>query len=86
MVDQKGFDLIAAVAGELPLSTRRSSCWGPGSPVSGDVDPFGGGPPGSNRRPIGFDEIELAHLIEGGADIFLMPSRFEPCGLNQITV
>ena len=30
-----------------------------------------------------FDE-KMAHLIEAGADIFLMPSRFEPCGLNQM--
>jgi starch synthase len=32
---------------------------------------------------IGFDE-GLAHLIEAGADMFLMPSQFEPCGLNQM--
>jgi starch synthase len=32
---------------------------------------------------IGFDEA-LAHLIEAGADIFLMPSNWEPCGLNQM--
>jgi starch synthase len=32
---------------------------------------------------IGFDEA-YAHLIEAGADIFLMPSRFEPCGMNQM--
>ena len=32
---------------------------------------------------IGFSE-ELAHQIEGGSDFFIMPSRFEPCGLNQI--
>jgi starch synthase len=32
---------------------------------------------------IGFDEA-LAHVAEAGADIFLMPSRFEPCGMNQM--
>jgi starch synthase len=43
----------------------------------------------SDRHParfcaeIGFDE-DLAHLIEAGADIFAMPSRYEPCGLNQM--
>ena len=39
--------------------------------------------PGHIGAWIGFSE-RLAHLIEAGADMFLMPSRFEPCGLNQI--
>jgi starch synthase len=39
--------------------------------------------PGSVGTYIGFDE-SLAHLVEAGADIFLMPSRFEPCGMNQM--
>ena len=39
--------------------------------------------PGRFAARIGFDE-PLAHRIEAGADIFLMPSRYEPCGLNQM--
>jgi len=39
--------------------------------------------PGAVASAIAFDE-RLAHLMEAGADIFVMPSRFEPCGLNQM--
>lgn len=39
--------------------------------------------PGRISVTIGFDE-ELAHLIEAGCDMFLMPSKYEPCGLNQL--
>jgi len=39
--------------------------------------------PGKVGVNIGFSE-ELAHQIEAGADMFIMPSRFEPCGLNQL--
>ena len=39
--------------------------------------------PGRVGVKIGYDN-PLAHKIEAGADMFLMPSRYEPCGLNQI--
>jgi len=39
--------------------------------------------PGRIGEVIGFDNA-LAHRIEAGADMFLMPSQYEPCGLNQI--
>jgi len=39
--------------------------------------------PGRVGVTLGQDE-KLAHQIEGGADIFLMPSQYEPCGLNQL--
>ncbi|BBI99575.1 glycogen synthase [Ferrigenium kumadai] len=39
--------------------------------------------PGQIAVHIGFSE-ELSHMIEAGADMFVMPSRFEPCGLNQL--
>ena len=38
---------------------------------------------GNFRAHIGYSE-ELSHLVEAGSDFFLMPSRYEPCGLNQM--
>ena len=84
MVDQKGFDLIAALADELPTLGAAFVVLGTGERRHQDLwrDLAAKHPTVIGAR-IGFDE-GLAHLIEGGADIFLMPSRFEPCGLNQM--
>ena len=84
LVDQKGFDLLAALADELPRLGATFVLLGTGERRYEDswlgwrLDIRTG-----SAARIGFDE-GLAHLIEGGADMFLMPSRFEPCGLNQM--
>jgi starch synthase len=84
MVDQKGFDLIAALAEEL---SRLDATWivlGTGEVRYQNLwTSLAARYPERIGARIGFDE-GLAHLIEAGADIFLMPSRFEPCGLNQM--
>lgn len=84
LVDQKGFDLVAQVAESLVEM-------GPAFVVLGSGDgryehlwrALAARRPASVGVHIGFDE-RLAHLVEGGADLFLMPSRYEPCGLNQM--
>ena len=84
MVDQKGFDLVAAAAGELPRLDATFVVLGTGESRYEDLwRAMASRYPDRIGARIGFDE-GLAHLIEGGADIFLMPSRFEPCGLNQM--
>jgi starch synthase len=84
MVDQKGFDLIAEIADELSTLDASFVLLGNGERRYEDLwlglaarhrDRIG--------AKIGFDEAR-AHLIEAGADLFLMPSRFEPSGLNQM--
>jgi starch synthase len=84
MVDQKGFDLVAALAADLPELGASFVLLGTGEGRYEELwrDLAASYPDRIGVR-IGFDE-GLAHLIEGGADIFLMPSRFEPCGLNQM--
>ncbi|MBY0495610.1 MAG: glycogen synthase GlgA [Cyanobacteria bacterium] len=84
MVDQKGLDLIAAVARDLPALDATFVIVGTGEPRYQDMwTTLSRWRPDRVRVFIGFDE-RRAHLVEGGADIFLMPSRFEPCGLNQM--
>jgi starch synthase len=84
MVDQKGFDLIAALADELPRLGAAFVVLGSGEPRYQDFwTSLAAAYPDLIAARIGFDE-SLAHLIEAGADMFLMPSRFEPCGLNQM--
>jgi starch synthase len=84
MVDQKGFDLVAAIADRLPGLDASFVVLGTGERRYEDMwRALAALHPERVGARIGFDE-GLAHRIEGGADLFLMPSRFEPCGLNQM--
>lgn len=84
LVTQKGFDLLIHGVDELVNLDCRFVILGSGDMKYEDFfkglsytfpDKFG--------VKIGFDN-QLAHLIEAGVDMFLMPSKYEPCGLNQI--
>jgi starch synthase len=84
MVDQKGLDLIAANAAVLPTLDATFVILGTGDPKYQDMwRGLAATHPDRIGVKIGFDE-GLAHLIEAGADAFMMPSQFEPCGLNQM--
>lgn len=84
LVDQKGFDLLAALGDELPRLGAAFVILGSGERAYEDFwRALASRHPDQVAARIGFDE-GLAHLVEGGADLFLMPSRFEPCGLNQM--
>jgi starch synthase len=84
LADQKGFDLLADILPELMAAPLTLVILGTGDKkyhelLSQAADQY----PGRLGVKIAFDE-RLAHLIEAGADMFLMPSAYEPCGLNQI--
>jgi starch synthase len=84
LVDQKGFDLIEQAAADLARLEARFVVLGTGQARYQELLTAW-----SKREPErfcyrgGFDE-RWAHLIEAGCDLFLMPSRYEPCGLNQM--
>lgn len=84
MVEQKGFDLIAAAAKDLIKLNIALVMLGTGqSKYEDGLRALAGKYPNQVGLTIGYDE-GLAHLIEAGSDMFLMPSLFEPCGLNQM--
>jgi starch synthase len=85
MVDQKGFDLLARIADELFTEGRfRMVVLGSGMPQYESLcRELARRYPQHFAVAIDFND-PLAHLIEAGADFFLMPSRYEPCGLNQM--
>ena len=84
LVAQKGFDIIAYVLNQLTELPAQWVILGSGEKKYEEMfretaEKF----PQRVSVYIGFNN-ELSHLIEAGSDIFLMPSHFEPCGLNQI--
>ena len=81
---QKGMDVLAEAIPELVALPAQVAIVGTGDKDMVNQLKIAE----ANRREsvsvfVGFDE-PLAHLVEAGADIFLMPSRFEPCGMNQM--
>jgi len=81
---QKGFDLIAEIAPELLTQDVFLVALGTGEPYyEGLFRKIHEQYAGKAAIKIAYDAT-LAHKIEAGADMFLMPSRYEPCGLNQI--
>ena len=81
---QKGFDLIAGIAEQLAALDLYIVALGTGEPPHEELFRIMAAKyPERFLVKIGYDNA-LAHQIEAGSDMFLMPSRYEPCGLNQI--
>jgi len=84
LTGQKGIDLVLEAAPRLLDRPVQLAVLGTGErEYERALAALARAHPGRVAAHIGFDE-PLAHLVEAGADIFLMPSRFEPCGLNQM--
>jgi len=84
LTEQKGLDLFLEVAARVLDLPAQIAVLGSGAhALEHGWTAFARRHPGRCAVRIGFDE-GFAHRIEAGADIFVMPSRFEPCGLNQM--
>lgn len=84
LVQQKGIDLVIDALPQLMDLPLQLVILGSGEKkYEHALDQWTRLYPDRISLTLGYDE-PLAHLIEAGADLFLMPSRFEPCGLNQM--
>jgi starch synthase len=84
LADQKGFDLLAQIADDLLSLDLQMVILGTGDEKYHQLFTVTGAKyPDKISVNLRFDN-PLAHLIEAGSDMFLMPSRYEPCGLNQL--
>jgi starch synthase len=84
LVEQKGMDILLGALEEMLHTRLQFILLGSGSPeFERGFQELARRFPEKAAVRIGFDEA-LSHRIEAGADFFLMPSRFEPCGLNQM--
>lgn len=84
LVETKGFDLIIDIMGRLASLPCQLVFLGTGyARYEDDLRQWAEQFPRKISFISAYDE-PLAHLIEAGSDLFLMPSRYEPCGLNQI--
>jgi len=84
LAPQKGFDLIEEIAEELFALDFTFVLLGTGDKVYHKLfEDLQTKHPDRIKVNLTFDNT-LAHQIEAGADMFLMPSRYEPCGLNQL--
>jgi starch synthase len=84
LVDQKGVQMIAPALGQILRAGAQAVILGSGEPRYEDaLRKVAAQYPDSCHVQIGFD-AELAHEIYAGADVLLMPSVYEPCGLNQM--
>lgn len=82
--EQKGFDVLLKIMDELMLLDVQMIILGSGKPGYQDIlKGYAAKYPEKISVNLFFDNI-LAHKIEAGADIFLIPSRYEPCGLSQL--
>ncbi len=84
LVDQKGSDLLLGALEEMLAGNMQFVLLGSGSPeMETAFQDQARRHPDRMAVRIGYN-ASLAHQIEAGSDFFLMPSRFEPCGLNQM--